>query len=136
MSLKFFLIVIGFCILIVIWFKFYARYGMKRNRKFMELIEIYEPVSEVVSFEVFGEVMSAIGRFYGLDPRILRPSDALNRLYELDSWDMGMATEEMNQWLIERGVKDEHFSGKTILDLAVHVENSSIGSKRLRGADC
>jgi len=109
-----------------------ARWLSKRNilsgRKPISLVEMYQQdaTSIGVSYEVFEKVLDVIGQAYRVDPRMLRLSDKLKALYDLDSWDLGEGTEELN----ERVAKDfgiVHFETepKTIAELISEIEKQT-----------
>ena len=78
-----------------------------------------------VGCETFEKVFNIIGQAYRVDPRKLRPSDKLQVLYDLDTWDIGQGTEELNEQLAkEFGITKFKAEPKTILDLILEIEKS------------
>jgi hypothetical protein len=55
-----------------------------------------------VGYELFEQVLSVVGEAYCIDPRLLRPSDELKKLYDLDSWTLSEGTERLNRRVAER----------------------------------
>ena len=69
---------------------------------------------------MYEKVVNAIGVAYQIDPRLLRPSDSLKKLYGLDSWDLGEGTMQLNDWVKQNfGITRFEIEPKTIIDLLV-----------------
>src|SRR5882724_5061261 len=91
------------------------------------LEEVYAPVKDQVSFEVFSEVWSTLGKAYSIDPRLLRPTDTFNTLSKMDSWTLGKGEGDMAKWLEQRGLGTPP-RVQTVLELATWVQSSMAGS--------
>lgn len=108
-----------------------ARWMGKRSilsgRKPISLAEMYQQdaARNGVSYEVFEKVLDVIGRAYRIDPRMLRPSDKLKVLYDLDSWDLGEGTETLNERVAKDfGITQFEAKPKTIAELVVEIEKN------------
>lgn len=106
-----------------------ARWMGKRNflrgRKPLSLTEIYmqDFAGTGVSYVIFEKVLELIAQSYHIDSRLLRTSDKLKSLYNLDSWDIGKGTEALNV-RIEKDFGITHFEAepKTIAEFIVAIE--------------
>lgn len=103
-----------------------ARFVNKRNivkkRELISLLEVYQHdvAGFSVSYEIYQNVVNAIGAAYRIDPRLLRPSDSLKKLYDLDSWNLGEGTMQLNDWVAQNyGITRFEIEPKTIIDLLV-----------------
>lgn len=94
-----------------------------RGRTPEPLETLYGPVRDQVSFEIFSEVLSVLGRVYSIDPRLLRPTDTFAALGKIDSWTLGQAEDQVGKWLKEKGVEAPPRL-QTVLDLARCVQSS------------
>ncbi len=110
----------------VLVFRAFAKRSVLRGRTPLPLEHAYASVKDQVSFEVFSEVWSALGKAYGMDPRLLRPTDTFIALGEMDSWSLGKGEDQIGRWLKERG----HGTPpqlRTLLELAQWVQSSAAG---------
>jgi len=101
----------------VVSFKALATRAVLRGRTSEPLEKIYAPVKDHVSFETFSEVLSLLGRAYGIDPGLLRPTDTFVELGKIDSWTLGKAEDDVGEWLKKKGVEAPR-QLETVLDLA------------------
>jgi len=81
-------------------------------------------VKEHVSFEVFSEVLSFVGRAYSIDSALLRPEDTFMALGKIDSWMLGEGESRIAEWLGEKGVNRPP-QLHSVLDLAKFVQSLS-----------
>jgi hypothetical protein len=107
----------------VLAFKALARRSHVRGREPQSLADMHSSIKDQVSQEVFNEVWLKIGEAFSIDPRLIRPSDLLRSLSNIDSWDLGEGEDALNLWL------DQKHLGtppplETVLDLAKWVEAS------------
>jgi hypothetical protein len=70
-------------------FRGLARRSVFRGRAATPIPEVHASVKEQVSFEVFNEVWTVIGKAYGINPRLIRPTDTFAELSKADSWVLG-----------------------------------------------
>jgi hypothetical protein len=101
----------------VVGFKALATRSVFRGRTPEPLEKIHAPVKDQVSFEIFSEVLSLLGRAYSIDPGLLRPTDTFSALGKIDSWTLGKAEDDVGKWLKEKGVEVPP-QLDTVLDLA------------------
>jgi hypothetical protein len=106
----------------VLIFGYMHKRRLTMGREAIELMVIHGQVADQVSFEVLRDVLSQIGHAYSIDPRMIRPEDALERFSDTDSWMLDAGTERLNKWLIENGLEDSPTSAKTVLDLALLIQ--------------
>ncbi len=83
-------------------FKGLARRSIFRGRVALPLAEVHASVKDQVSFEVFNEVWTEVGKAYGIDPRLLRPTDTFADLNKADSWVLGKGEDDLAEWLDKR----------------------------------
>lgn len=97
-----------------------------KNRSPIDLDELYQSEgASLTSHDVFRDVMQAVGKAFRIDPRLLRPSDPLKKLYDLDSWDIGEGAEQLSEWLEkECGITCFEKEPKTIIELMVAVKSA------------
>ena len=115
-------------IVVVLVFKAVARRSVFRGRVAMPLAEVHAPVKDQVSFEDFNEVWTEGGKAYGIDPRLLRPTDTFADLSKADSWVLGKGEEDLAKWMDERRLGRPP-QLRTVLDLAAWMRNTG-GSTR------
>lgn len=113
------------CIFIFVY-KRIIRKQFFKDRKPTSLEDIYNTYvkDHKIKYETFAEVYKLLGDSYSVDPRLIRPTDPLKKFFDIDSWDLDVGTEKMNDWLtktlkIETPPKKEI---KTVLDLLIFVE--------------
>src|SRR5579885_1734256 len=94
-------------------------------RPLMSLEELHAPVKDRVSFEVFSEVWTVLGRAYGIDPRLIQPADTFAELSKADSWDLGKGEDALTEWIDQRGLGRPTQQPQTVLDLATWVQQRS-----------
>lgn len=116
-------IVIALAVVSVLIFKTLARRSFKKNREPQSLSDMYVSLKDQVSSEVFNEVWLKIGESYSIDPQLIRPTDTLQALSDLDSWDLGKGDDALNLWL-----EHEHLGSppvlENVLDLAKWIQVS------------
>jgi hypothetical protein len=98
-----------------------------RRRAPRDLSEVFE--TEIrqrgIGWTAFEEVMNALGKCYSLDPRTIRPSEPLRGLLGLDSWNEGIGTEKLDEWLLHRAPEPPpQLREGTVLDLIEFVARS------------
>jgi hypothetical protein len=76
---------------LVLGFRRLAKRSAFAGRTPVPLGDLYAPVREQVSFEVFRDVWTILGKAYSIDPQLLRPADAFSTLNRMDSWTLGRA---------------------------------------------
>jgi hypothetical protein len=93
------------CVVATVTAVFLVRWKSKRS-----ILHQHEPISLAsmyqlegthigVCYETFEQVLNLIGQAYTVDPKRLRPSDKLEKLYDLDSWELYAGTEKLSFWL-------------------------------------
>jgi hypothetical protein len=107
-------------IVAVFAFRGFARRSVFRGRAATPLTEVHASVKEQVSFEVFNEVWTVIGKAYGIDPRLIRPTDTFADLGKADSWVLGKGEDDLTEWLDKRRLGRPP-QLQTVLDLAIWV---------------
>lgn len=98
------LIAVAVGVALVLGFQRFAKRTFVAGRTPAPLEEIYSPVKDQVSFEVFTDVWNTLGRAYAVDPRLLRPDDAFLALQKMDSWTLGKGEDDLGKWLTRRGL--------------------------------
>lgn len=95
-----------------------------RGREPVGLAEMYQQGHRLEgSYEVFERVFNMVGEAYHVDPRLLRPSDKLKKLYDLDSWDLGEGTEQLNRRIADEfGVTGFDAKPTTIAELVAEMQ--------------
>jgi hypothetical protein len=106
----------------VVGFKALTTRAVLRGRTSEPLEKIHAPVKDQVSFETLSEVLSLLGRSYGIDPGLLRPTDTFVELAKIDSWTLGKAEDDVGEWLKAKGVEAPR-QLDTVLDLAMCVKS-------------
>jgi len=86
-------------------------------------MEMHAFVKDQVSFEIFSEVWTEIGRAYGIDPGLIRPTDTFADLGKADSWVLGKGEDDLAEWLGKRGLGRPP-ELRTVLDLAKWMQNA------------
>lgn len=107
----------------VLVFKALAKRSALRGRTPLPLEDIYAAVKDEVSYEVFNEVWTVLGKAYSLDPKMLRPTDTFLALGKVDSWTLGKGEEAIGDWLKARGIENPP-QLNTLLELAKWVQSS------------
>jgi hypothetical protein len=102
-----------------------AKRSLLKKRTPSPLEELHAPVKDRVSFEVFSEVWTALGKAYGIDPRLIHPSDTFVELSKADSWVLGKGEDELTEWVDKRGLGRPPQQLQTVLDLAAWVQRSA-----------
>jgi hypothetical protein len=110
---------------LVLGFRSLAKRSFLKDRRPLPLEELYVPVKDRVSFEVFSEVWAALGKLYGIDPRLIRPSDTFAELSRADSWVLGKGEDELTEWVDKMGFGRPPQQLQTVLDLATWVQRSA-----------
>ena len=105
-------------------FRAVSRASFCRGRDCIELAEMHADVSDVVSYDSFRETWEVLGESLGFDARMIRPSDRLEVLGQVDSWSLGSGNEKIEKWLEEKHVPDT-VSAETVLELAILIEKHS-----------
>lgn len=118
-------LVIGLAVAIaaVVVFRALAKRSALQGRTPLPLEDIYSSVKDQVSFEVFSEVWSVLGKAYSVDPQLLRPTDTFLALGKIDSWTLGKGEDDVGKWLKERGVGTPPRL-QTVLEFARWVQSS------------
>ena len=97
-----------------------------KNRKPIDIAQMYEESASNsdVGFDTFVEVINEIGAAYHIDPRLLRPSDLLQKLYELDSWNVDEGTNRLNEQLMKHfGISSLRNDPKSIIELVAEIDS-------------
>ena len=123
--MEIFLVACGVALVFVIAYRTLLRKQSFKDREPLPLEDIYRTVGDQhhIQFNTFAEVYKALGDCYSVDPRLIRPSDSLKKLFDIDSWDLGEGTQRMEAWLAK--AFGEIRSGnpmQTVLDLLVRAE--------------
>lgn len=109
---------------LVAGFRVLSKRSYVKDRTPSSLEDLHALVKDRVSFEVFREVWAVLGAAYGLDPRLIRPTDTFAELNKADSWTLGKGEDELTAWVDRRGLGRPP-QLKTVLDLAAWVEKSA-----------
>jgi len=118
-------IIIMISIIAFLIIKWLSKRRFFRGRYLVSLTELYQKnmIGTGVDCETFEKVFNIIGHAYRVDPRKLRPSDKLQVLYDLDTWDIGEGTEELNEQLAkEFGITEFEAEPNTISELMIEVK--------------
>ncbi len=122
----------AFIVVVAIAVVMAARWMSKRSilsgREPINLAEMYQRDAARISgsYEVFEKILGMIGRAYRIDPRMLRPSDKLKSLYDIDSWDLGEGTETLNEQVAKSfGITHFEAEPKTIAELVAEIEKQT-----------
>jgi hypothetical protein len=119
---------IGAAVVVVMVARWMSKRSVLGGRKPIGLEEMHRQYAARadVSYELFERVFNTVGQAYRIDPELLRPSDKLKKLYDLDSWELGEGTETLNERL-EKDFGITHFEGEpqTIAELVVEIEKQS-----------
>lgn len=107
----------------VVLLKALAKRSALQGRTTLPLEDIYGSVKDQVSFEIFREVWSVLGKAYSIDPQLLRPTDTFLALAKVDSWTLGKGDDDVGKWLKERGVGTPP-QQQTLLEFASWVQSS------------
>lgn len=107
----------------VLVFKALAKRSILRGRTSLPLEEIYAAVKDEVSYEVFKEVWTVLGKAYSLDAGMLRPMDTFLALGKMDSWTLGKGEDDIGEWLKARGLGNPP-QLHTLLEFAKWVQSS------------
>jgi hypothetical protein len=110
----------------VLAFRAHAKRSSFGDRKRLPLEEIFELVRSEVSWTSFRSTWEQVGEAYGIDPRLLRPTDTFAQLAAIDSWRLDSGGDRVRRWLVDSGLRGrEDF--KTLLDVAIAIEAGSKG---------
>lgn len=109
---------------LVAGFRILSKRSFVKDRSPSSLEDLHAQVEDRVSFEVFSEVWTALGEAYGVDPRLIRPTDTFAELGKADSWDLGKGEDRLTAWAGKRGLGRPP-ELNTVLDLAAWVERST-----------
>jgi hypothetical protein len=107
----------------VVLFKALAKRSALQGRTPLPMEDIYDSVKDQVSFEVFSEVWSVLGKAYSIDPELLRPTDTFVALGRMDSWTLGKGEDDVGKWLKERGIGAPP-QPQTLIEFARWVQSS------------
>jgi hypothetical protein len=83
---------------LVFGFRAVAKRAFLKQRIPSSLQELHAPVKEQVPFEIFSEVWTVLGKAYGIDPRLIRPTDTFDELSKADSWVLGKGEDDLTEW--------------------------------------
>lgn len=100
-----------------------AKRSFLKKRTPLSLKDLHAPIKDRVSFSAFSEVWTAVGNAYGIDPRLIQPTDTFAELNKADSWILGKGEDELIEWIDKRGAKEPP-PLQTVLDLATWVDRS------------
>ncbi len=124
MKVVFFLTLVGGATIAVASCLFKERW--LRGRPPEDLVRIYERdlESAEIEYDVFRRVFEALGQFYRVDPRIIRPDDSFADLDTFDSFRLWQGKERMEQWLAETFKFESSQRIETIKDLLSAVQET------------
>lgn len=114
-------------IALILGFRALAKHSFLKKRTPSTLEVLHASVKDQVSFEVFSEVWAAIGKAYGVDPRLIRPADTFSELSKADSWILGKGEDDLTEWVDKKGF-GRPAQLHTALDLAIWLQRSTAGS--------
>ncbi|WP_143694614.1 hypothetical protein [Variovorax sp. JS1663] len=115
-------------IIALLIFKRLARRSFERGREPQPLAEMHAPIRDQVSAEVFKEVWSKVGEVFAIDPHLIRSTDTLKTLANMDSWDLGEGGDALSRWL-EQEQLGKPPALETVLDLAKWVQDARASRK-------
>jgi len=101
-----------------------ARRQFAVGRQAIPLDELAGQFDGELSADIIKEVWTAVGAAYDIDPKLLRPTDNLKQLAEIDSWDLGRGGDRLDDWLKEKQLEGKP-QNTTIKDLAIWVQSST-----------
>jgi len=122
---KWLLMLLLTAVIVIFIFKTVTKKQVFKGRKTLRLEQIFE--DEVakygIRYGVFENIFLAIGECYDVDPMLLRPTDSLKILYDIDSWELEEGTEQFNNFL-ERKFGIAYLDNKpvTLLELMISIE--------------
>ncbi len=116
------LIAFAVAISAVFGFRVLARRAFLKQRTPLPLEELHTELKENISFEVFREVWTAVGKAYGIDPKLIRPNDTFLELSKMDSWVLGKGEDNLAEWLDKKGL-GRPVNPKTVLDVATWMQS-------------
>jgi hypothetical protein len=123
--MQIFLVACGVALVFIVAYRTLLRKQSFKGREPLTFEDIYRTVGEQhhIQFTTFAEVYKALGDCYAVDPRLIRPSDSLKKLFDIDSWDLGEGTYKMETWLAKTfGEIRGGNPMQTVLDLLVRAE--------------
>jgi hypothetical protein len=121
--------IIVLALLVFLTVRWLNKYKFLNDREPISLIEMHQRDMENVdvNYEIFEKVFNAIGRAYKVDPKILRSSDKLKILYDLDSWNIDEGTEMLNVEITKDfNITDFEVEPETIYELIVGIEKQIV----------
>lgn len=121
-----FVVILVTAALAVLVFKAIARRSFGEGRISQALADVHAPVRDTVSAEVFEEVWLKVGEVFSIDPGLIRPTDTLKSLANVDSWDLGEGGDALSRWLEQKQLGKPP-ALKTMLDLAKWVQEGANG---------
>jgi len=117
------LLVLLLLIGLIVWvFRIFSRKSFSKNHEMRQLDDIYEEVKGHISFDTFSEIWLKVGEAFSIDPRLIKPSDTLKALCNIDSWDLGRGEDVLSEW-IEQKHLGRPPALTTVLDLAKWIES-------------
>lgn len=111
---------------LVLGFRAVTKRSFVKAWPLVSLEELHAPIKDRVSFEVFSEVWTVLGRAYGIDPRLIQPADTFAELSKADSWVLGKGEDALTEWIDQRGLGRPPQQPQTVLDLATWVQQRSV----------
>jgi hypothetical protein len=112
---------------VMLGFRALAKRSLLKQRTPSALEDLHAPVKDRVSFEVFREVWTTLGKAYGIDPRLIHPNDTFAELSKADSWVLGKGEDDLTEWL-DRKALGRPAQLQTVLDLATWLQRSTVVS--------
>jgi hypothetical protein len=112
---------------VMLGFRALAKRSFLKQRTPSTLEDLHAPVKDRVSFEIFSELWTTLGKSYGIDPRLVHPTDTFTELSKADSWVLGKGEDDLTEWLDKKGL-GRLPRPQTVLDLATWVQTSGASS--------
>lgn len=101
--------------------RFISRKKLLGGRDRLKLEDICNDLPEQVDKNQGIEILRVLGKVFGLQPELLRLSDSMSMLYEIDSWMLGMGQEKLERWLVVNGIPEFKSQPSTVNDFIISV---------------
>jgi len=125
MKVFLFVTLLGGATIAVAFFLLKKRWSL-RKRPPEDMVRIFERdvKGAGIEYDVFRRVFEALGQFYGIDPRIIRPNDSFADFDTFDSFRLWEGKERMEQWLAETFKFESRQRIETVKELLLAVQEA------------
>jgi hypothetical protein len=120
-------ICVGAALIVALLVRWRSKRKILNQHEPMSLVSMYqqEGARIGVCYGSFEQVLNFIGQAYAIDPERLRPSDKLNKLYNLDTWELYTNTDKLSNWLEKSfGITSFDNEPETIAELMISIKQS------------